>query len=200
MIHMITKGRGQGPRRKICICSRILTPCFCFYEHGRNFIYQLCIKFYIVSQTYGVMMKIITLKHMYKWVWLLPSLSGLLWLHVVMKSTKVQNPRCVYKPIMRVYWPRIAVQLYFPGQYLLLRRLAAACIGWGKAEPAIRPSRTILHDALYGQNCYIAVAYIRGSLVPSGLGTRLCTWSCTVRIMTAGPGVGSRNYTHAHYL
>ena len=77
-----------------------------------------------------------------------------------MKSTKVQNPRCVYKPIMRVYWPRIAVQLYFPGQYLLLRRLAAACIGWGKAEPAIRPSRTILHDALNGQNCYIAVAYV----------------------------------------
>ena len=77
-----------------------------------------------------------------------------------MKSTKVQNPRCVYKPITRVYWPRIAVQLYFPGQYLLLRRLAAACIGLGKAEPAIRPSRTILHDALNGQNCYIAVAYV----------------------------------------
>ena len=32
-----------------------------------------------------------------------------------MKDTKVQNPRCVYKPIMCVYWPRIAVQLYFPG-------------------------------------------------------------------------------------
>ena len=77
-----------------------------------------------------------------------------------MKSTKVQNPRCVYKPIMRVYWPRVVVQLYFPGQYLLLRRLAAACIGLGKAEPAIRPSRTILHDALNGQNCYIAVAYV----------------------------------------
>ena len=74
----------------------------------------------------------------------------------------MQNPRCVYKPIKRVYWPRIAVQLYFPGQYLLLRRLAAACIGWGKAEPAIRPSRTILHDALNGQNCYIAayIAYV----------------------------------------
>ena len=74
-----------------------------------------------------------------------------------MKSTKVQNPRCVYKPKMRVYWPRIAVQLHFPGQYLLLRRLAAACIGWGKAEPAIRPSRTILHDALNRQNDYMAV-------------------------------------------
>ena len=61
---------------------------------------------------------------------------------------------------MRVYWPRIAVPLYFPRQYLLLRRLAAACIGLGKAEPAIRPSRTILHDALNGQNCYIAVAYM----------------------------------------
>ena len=33
-----------------------------------------------------------------------------------MKSTKVQNTRCIprIKPIMRVYWPRIAVQLYSP--------------------------------------------------------------------------------------
>ena len=101
----------------------------------------------------------------------------------IMKSTKVQNPRCVYKPIMRVYWPRIAVQLYFPGQYLLLRRLAAACIGLDQAEPAIRPSRTILHDALNGQNCYIAVAYV---VMHSPYNDRR--------------GVGSRNYTHAHYL
>ena len=59
-------------------------------------------------------------------------------LYTIMKSTKVQNPRCIprIKPIMR------AVQL-LPGQYSLLRRLAAPCIVWGKAEPAIR---TILHD------------------------------------------------------
>ena len=103
--------------------------------------------------------------------------------HITMKSTKVQNPRCVYKPIMRVYWPRIALQLYFPGKYLLLRRLAAACIDWGKAEPAIRPSRTILHDALNGQNCYIAVAYV---VMHSPYNDRR--------------GAGSRNYTHAQYL
>ena len=67
----------------------------------------------------------------------------------IMKSTKVQSPRCIprIKPIMRAYWPPIAVQL-IPGQYSLLRRLAASCIVWGKAEPAIR---TILHDALNGQ-------------------------------------------------
>ena len=63
-----------------------------------------------------------------------------------MKSTEVQNPWCIprIKPIMRAYWPPIAVQL-LPGQYSLLRRLAASCIVWDKAEPAIR---TILHDAL----------------------------------------------------
>ena len=48
-------------------------------------------------------------------------------------------------------------------------------IVWGKAELAIRPSRTILHDALNGQNC------------SSVSGFRL---SCTVRIMTAGGGRG----------
>ena len=42
---------------------------------------------------------------------------------------------------MRAYWPPIAVQL-LTGQYSLLRRLAASCIVWDKAEPAIR---TILH-------------------------------------------------------
>ena len=42
----------------------------------------------------------------------------------IMKSTKVQNPRCIprIKPIMRAYWPPIAVQL-LPGQNSLLRRL-----------------------------------------------------------------------------
>ena len=39
-----------------------------------------------------------------------------------------------------------------PGQYLLLRGLAAlVCLVWGKAEPATRLSRTILHGALNGQ-------------------------------------------------
>ena len=99
-----------------------------------------------------------------------------------MKSTKVQNPRWVYKPIMRVYWPHIAVQLYFPGQYLLLRRLAASCIVWGKAESASRPSRTILRDALSGQKCYSGV---RGF--------------CTVRIMTAG-GCVTKLYACALFI
>ena len=56
----------------------------------------------------------------------------------LMKSTKVQNPRCIprIKPIMRAYWLPIAVQP-IPGQYSLLRRLAASCIVWDKAEPAI---------------------------------------------------------------
>ena len=67
----------------------------------------------------------------------------------LMKSTKVQNPRCIprIKPIMRAYWPPIALQL-LTGQYSLLRRPTASCIVWDKAEPAIR---TILHDALNGQ-------------------------------------------------
>ena len=61
-----------------------------------------------------------------------------------MKSTKVQNPRRIprIKPIMCVYWP-------LPGQLSPQRRLAASvCLVWGKVEPAIRPSRTILHDLL----------------------------------------------------
>ena len=56
----------------------------------------------------------------------------------LMKSTKVQNPRCIprIKPIIRAYWPPIALRV-LPGQYSLLRRLAASCIVWDKAEPAI---------------------------------------------------------------
>ena len=39
-----------------------------------------------------------------------------------------------------------------PGQFSLLRGLAVlVCLVWGKAEPATRPSRTILHSALNGQ-------------------------------------------------
>ena len=39
-----------------------------------------------------------------------------------------------------------------PRQLSLLRGLAASvCLVWGKAEPTIRPSRTILHDALNEQ-------------------------------------------------
>ena len=39
-----------------------------------------------------------------------------------------------------------------PSLFSLLRGLAASvCLVWGKAEPAIRPSRTILHDVLNGQ-------------------------------------------------
>ena len=64
---------------------------------------------------------------------------------------KVQNPRRItrIKPIMRVYWLRLAVKLYSP---VGSRCYAASCIlVWGKAGPAIRLSRTILHDALNGQ-------------------------------------------------
>ena len=39
-----------------------------------------------------------------------------------------------------------------PGQLLLLRGLAVSiCLVWGKAEPTIRPFRTILHYALNEQ-------------------------------------------------
>ena len=38
------------------------------------------------------------------------------------------------------------------GKFSLLRGLAASVrLVWGKAEPATRPSRTILHDALNGK-------------------------------------------------
>ena len=73
-----------------------------------------------------------------------------------MKSTKVQNPRCVphIKPNNARLLATHRGAAVLPGQYSLLRRLAATCIVWGKAEPAIR---TILHDALNGQN-YIVLA------------------------------------------
>ena len=95
-------------------------------------------------------------------------------LHEIMKSTKVQNPRCIphiaIKPIMRAYWPPIAVQL-LTGQYSLLRRLAASCIVWDKAEPAIR---TILHDALNRQSgARTAISSVTQSRLPGGWVTKL---------------------------
>ena len=46
----------------------------------------------------------------------------------------------------------IIIILLLLGQFSLLRGLAAlVCLVWGKIEPATRPSRTILHDALNGQ-------------------------------------------------
>ena len=67
-----------------------------------------------------------------------------------MKSTEVQNPRHIQriKPIMCGYWPCLAVYITaLPGQFSLLHRLAASvCLVWGKAEPAIRPFRTILQN------------------------------------------------------
>ena len=111
----------------------------------------------------------------------------------LMKSTKVQNPRCIprIKPIIRAYWPPIALKV-LPGQYSLLRRLAASCIVWDKAEPAIR---TILHDALNGRVAYVdfnghAHSRLPGGWVPKlyacalliidGLGH--ATWSSTMTV------------------
>ena len=69
-----------------------------------------------------------------------------------MKSTKVQNPRRIprIKPMLLATPRGVAVLL--PGQFSLLRGLAAlVCLVWDKIEPVIRPSRTILHDALNGK-------------------------------------------------
>ena len=100
--------------------------------------------------------------------------KGLLCAALIMKSTKVKNPRCIprIKPIMRAYWPPIALQL-LPGQYSLLRKLAASCIVCDKAEPAIR---TILHDALNGQ--YVDfVGHARSTTWGEGF----ATWTGSVR-------------------
>ena len=64
-----------------------------------------------------------------------------------MKSTKVQNPRC----IQRIQANNARLLATHCGAAVL--PWSVPCIVWGKAEPAIRPSRTILHDALNGQNC-----------------------------------------------
>ena len=81
---MITKGRGQGPKRKV---RTYVVECslhvFVFTNMAGTSSTNCVYNFIFVSQAYGVMMKIIKLNHTYKWVWLLPSLSGLLWLHVV---------------------------------------------------------------------------------------------------------------------
>ena len=77
-----------------------------------------------------------------------------------MKSTKVQNPRRM---------PRIDQASAVIGHAWRCSRTTrsvlavtrASCIGMGKAEPATRPSKRILHDALNGQS----VAILR---------TRLC--------------------------
>ena len=67
-----------------------------------------------------------------------------------MNSTKVQNPW----PIATTYQANNAQLLAAPcgvavllDHFSLLRRLAASVV-WGTAEPAIRPSKTILHDSL----------------------------------------------------
>ena len=105
-------------------------------------------------------------------------IAGLKKMMMIMKSTKVQNPRCIprIKPKMRAYWPPIALQL-FPGQYSLLRRLAASCIVWDKAEPPLFEQSSMMRETA-------------SSGVPRFRRSR--TVDCR--------GVGSRNYTHAHYL
>ena len=72
-----------------------------------------------------------------------------------MKSTKVQNPRRIYNT---AYQANNAPSLATPrGVYSTTTRSVlavtrASCIGMGKAEPATRPSKTILHDALKGKS------------------------------------------------
>ena len=106
------------------------------------------------------------------------------------------------KPIMRAYWPPIAVQL-LPGQYSQLRRLAASCIVWDKAEPAIR---TILHDALNGQWWRTSISSVTHSLLPGGWVTKLyacalliidglghATWSSTMPVSRSRTAPFERN-------
>ena len=64
----------------------------------------------------------------------------------IMKSTEVQNPRCVprIRPNnVRLLATHRGATVLLPDQYSLLRRLAASCIVWGKAEPAIQKSSTM---------------------------------------------------------
>ena len=95
--------------------------------------------------------------------------------YIWMKSTKVQNPRCIprVKPIMRA-------------RLLATHRgaaVAASCIVWDKAEPAIR---TILHDALIGQNIRMRtwispVTHSRNARLPRGWVTKL--YACALLII-----------------
>ena len=97
-----------------------------------------------------------------------------------MKSTKVQNPRCIprIKPIMRVYWPPIAVQ-----PRSVLAATQASCImhtlGARLNRYSNNPPRSTERTNYY--------------IVASG-----------VTLVTHSPrdcrGVGSQNYMHAHYL
>ena len=57
----------------------------------------------------------------------------------IMKSTEVQNPRCVLRirpNNARLLATHRGATVLLPGQYSLLCRLAASCTVWGKAEPA----------------------------------------------------------------
>ena len=80
-----------------------------------------------------------------------------------MKSTKVQNPRRIprSKPInARLFAAPRGIAVLSFGQFSLLRKLAASVrLVWGKAEPATRPSRTILHDTLNSQ-LLVAIARV----------------------------------------
>ena len=102
------KRKRPGAKNKNTYVVEYLVHVFVFTNMAgilsTNFVYN----FIFVSQAYGVMMNIIKLKHMYKWVWLLPSLSGLLWLHVVITcpppphvhsemSTSVNSPHPGYQ-------------------------------------------------------------------------------------------------------
>ena len=87
---------------------------------------------------------------------------------------------------MRAYWPPIAVQL-LTSQYSSVRRLAASCIVWDKAEPAIR---TILHDALNGQQWRTLISSVAQSRLQGGGGHLLYNGqSCTDTITSIQSGL-----------
>ena len=73
----------------------------------------------------------------------------------------------------------------------------SVCLVWGKAEPATRPSRTILHGMLNGQRA------------TSNQNSRQLRLTHVPYMDIVGPalynihgwrGVGSQNYMHMYYL
>ena len=76
-----------------------------------------------------------------------------------MKSTKVQNPRRILRIKHINARLLVAMWRYYP----VSCRCHACWPHWGKAEPAIRPSRTILQDTLNGRLLIIYAAISRAA-------------------------------------
>ena len=71
--------------------------------------------------------------------------------------------------------------VYIASCHAVLAAPRASCIGilclvWGKAEPAIRPFRTILHDALNGQTASSDRPYF----MPNFLNARAALQKCVL--------------------